>query len=124
MKRQSLYLGGALLATTALSTMSLPSTAEAGTFINFVADGTMPSPMLTAVPLSAQIFPAASPEAVTLELTGDLTINFSNALTTTFDVEVEGTNSDFTAGAIAVLSEDDVSGVLNVVDGLVVRFRC
>ena len=114
MKRQSLYLGGALLATTALSTMSLPSTAEAGTFINYVTSGDMPTTTLTAVPLSAQIFPASSPEDVTLALTNNLTINFSNALTTTFDVEVESTNSDFTAGAIAVLSEQE-NGSLDVV---------
>jgi len=105
MKRQSLYLGGALLATTALSTMSHPPAAEAGTIINLVASAGVPTTVLTTAGLSAQIFPAVSPEAVTLQLTTDVTINLANALTTTFDFEVESTNSDFTAAAIGVFGQ-------------------
>lgn len=90
MKRQSLYIGGALLATTALST-----SAYAGTFVNPTATATGIATTLTAAALSAQVFPATGAENVSVGPAAT-TINFTNSLTTTFDVEIESSASDFT----------------------------
>ena len=51
MKRQSLYIGGALLATTALST-----SVQAGTIVDLIADGDKPGTTLATASLSAQVF--------------------------------------------------------------------
>lgn len=88
MKRQTLQIGSALLATTALSTSAI-----AGTIVN--ASDTAQGTTLTAKSLSAQVFGATTPENVTLGPVS-LNLDFANALTTTFDVEIESTNSDFT----------------------------
>ena len=61
MKRQSLYIGGALLATTALST-----SVQAGTIVDLIASGDVPGAKLTTASLSAQVFPAADANDVTL----------------------------------------------------------
>jgi hypothetical protein len=95
MKRHSLYIGGALLATTALST-----SAFAGTVVNTTAAAATPATTYTARALSAQVFAATSPENTTLGPIGFL-VNFTNKFTTAFDIEFESTNSDFT-GSVAV----------------------
>ena len=96
MKRQSLYIGGALLVTTALST-----TAMAGSFVDDPGAGGNPGTVLTPIALSAQVFGSTSPENVTLGTT-TIYVNFSNSLTMTFDFEIESTNSDFDGSATAV----------------------
>jgi len=95
MKRQTLQIGGALLATTALS-----STAYAGTIITSAAGGAAIGTTFTAASLSAQVFGATGSSSVSLG-PQEIIVNFTNDLTTTFDLELEGTNSDFT-GTIAV----------------------
>lgn len=104
MKRQSLYIGGALLATTALST-----SVQAGTIVDLIADGGVPGTTLATASLSAQVFGPAEANTVKLGGLDDLaafTINFDNSLTTTFDFEIESTNSDFNTGfAIGVFEE-------------------
>ena len=98
MKRQTLKFGGALLATTALSTSAI-----AGTIIN--ASDTAQGTTLTKKSLSAQVFGTTTPENVTLGPVS-FNIDFANTLTTKFDVELESTASDFTGTvAIEVYSE-------------------
>jgi len=94
MKRQSLYIGGALLATTALST-----SAYAGTIVNKVATDNAPATTYTAGKLSVQVFPPLLPENVVVGGTIGWTVNFTNSLTTAFDLELESSNSDFRATA-------------------------
>ena len=55
-----------------------------------------PGTTLTAAPLSAQVFGASGPENVTLGTTSFI-VNFSNSLTSTFDFEIEGSNSNFSS---------------------------
>jgi len=109
MKRQTLQLGGALLATTALS-----SAAYAGTVINTAASGAAVGTTFSAASLSAQVFGATGSSSVTLG-PQELIVRFTNNLTTTFDLELEGTNSDFT-GTIAVtgynVTGSTLSGVI------------
>lgn len=93
MKRQSLYIGGALLATTALST-----SAYAGSVITKIANGNAVTPGTTIATLSlaAQVFPATNANVTSVGPAG-FTVNFSNSFTTSFDLEVESTNSNFTS---------------------------
>ncbi len=93
MKRQTLQIGSALLATTALS-----STALAGSVTNYNGSGTATT--FTAASLSAQVFGATGSSSVSLG-PQIVQLDFTNNLTTTFDIEIEGSNSDFT-GTIAV----------------------
>jgi hypothetical protein len=92
MKRQYLYIGGALLATTALST-----SAYAGTIVNKVADGATPTTIYTAGALSSQVFGGATPETTVIGGGVGWTVNFANSYTTSFDLELESSNSDFVA---------------------------
>ena len=91
MKRQTLQIGSALLATTALSSM-----AAAGTVINAssVATGTT----LTPIVLSSQVFGGLTPEGITL---GPVAFNFdfTNPLTSKFTLQIDSTNSDFNTAA-------------------------
>ena len=102
MKRHSLYIGGALLATTALST-----SAYAGTVVNLGVAGANAATTYTAASLSAQVFAPTSPEATTLGPIGFL-VNFTNKFTTGFDLEFESSNSDFT-GTVAVAAASQPS---------------
>jgi len=103
MKRQTLQIGSALLATTALSTI-----ASAGTIVtDSGANGGTIATTFTAARLAAQVFGATGSSTVSIGPQA-VTVNFTNALTTTFDLELEASNSDFT-GSIGV-SGFDVSG--------------
>jgi len=97
MKRQSLTIGGALLATTALSTAAM-----AGTVINLVATTDVTTTVLTAQSLSSQIFGAtagATRENLVIGGTGAATVNFANSFTTTFDVDLSVDGGKFTGTA-------------------------
>ena len=98
MKKQVLNYGSALLATTALS----GGAALAGSLVTEVAPNGVPATTLTAKKLSAQVFggTTTAQKAVTLGAVG-VSLDFSNAYTTKFDVEIEGTNSDFTGTVTA-----------------------
>jgi len=106
MKRQSLYVGGALLATTALST-----SVQAGTIVDLMVTGNIPTTVLTTASLNAQVFGAANANAVTLGDSATFTINFTNSLTTTFDVDLESTNSDFSGGFAVGVFQQSAAGL-------------
>ena len=97
MKRQTLQIGSALLATTALS-----SVANAVSLTPFNTTSAQPATSLTAASLSAQVFGATTPEGVVL---GPLNVNvdFTASLGLAFDVELTSTNSDFTNGGSTAL---------------------
>jgi hypothetical protein len=105
MKRQTLQIGSALLATTALSTIA--SVASAGTIVTNGTNANAVATTFTAASLGAQVFGSTGSSTVSIGPQAIL-INFTNALTTTFDVEIESSNSDFT-GSIGV-SGFDISG--------------
>ncbi len=93
MKRQTLLIGSALLATTALS-----SAAMAGTIVNKVANGAVQVTTLTPIALSSQVFGGTTPEALTIggaASGGEVNLDFTNSLTTTFDVTLSPTGGDF-----------------------------
>jgi hypothetical protein len=102
MKRQTLQIGSALLATTALSSVAI-----AGSVIN--ASGTATGTTLTALNLSAQVFGGNTPEAIRL---GPAAWNFdlTNSLTSKFNLEVRSTNSDFVTTATAAVGIYSESG--------------
>lgn len=106
MKRQSLYIGGALLATTALST-----SAYAGTIIDLVTTGGTATTVLTAGKLSAQVFAPTGAESTSIGPVG-FTTNFTNKFTTAFDLEIESTNSDFRASGFGQVNPS-VAGTSN-----------
>ena len=101
MKRQTLQIGSALLATTALS-----STAIAGSVTAASSTAQQAASNLTAISLSAQVFGGLTPEAISL---GPAAWNFdlTNSLTSKFTLELRSSNSDFvtTGGAVGVYSE-------------------
>jgi len=101
MKRQTLQIGSALLATTALS-----STAIAGSVTDASSTAVQAASNLTAISLSAQVFGGLTPEAISL---GPAAWNFdlTNSLTSKFTLELRSSNSDFvtTGGAVGVYSE-------------------
>ena len=113
MKKQVLNYGSALLATTALS----GGTAYAGSLVTETAAGGVPPTTLTAAKLSAQVFggTTTAQKAVTLGPIG-VSLDFSNAYTTKFDVEIEGTNSDFT-GTVTAKAYATVGGSISVLAG-------
>ena len=110
MKRQSLYIGGALLATTALST-----SVQAGTIVDLTVNADnklILTTVLTTKMLNAQVFGAENANAVVLGDSATFAINFTNSLTTTFDVDLESTNSDFSGGfAIGVFQQSVADGL-------------
>ena len=113
MKKQVLNYGSALLATTALSS----GAAHAGSIVTQTAAAAVPATTLTAAKLSAQVFGGTTTvqKAVTLGPTG-VSLDFSNAYTTKFDVEIEGTNSDFT-GTVAAASYATTAGGISILGG-------
>lgn len=107
MKRQTLQIGSALLATTALS-----SVAYAGTVVTASGgDSGTKATTFTAASLSAQVFGSTGSSTVGLG-PQNVQIDFTNTLTTTFDLEVESTNSDFT-GTITVSGYADDAASLS-----------
>lgn len=98
MKRQTLLTGSALLATTALSSAAL-----AGTFITPVGvAAAILTTTLTPIALSSQVFGGTAPEALTIggaSTGGEVAIDFTNSLTTKFDVKIEATGADFVGAA-------------------------
>jgi hypothetical protein len=101
MKRQTLQIGSALLATTALS-----STAIAGSVTAASDTAQQAASSLTPISLSAQVFGGLTPEAISL---GPATWNFdlTNSLTSKFTLELRSSNSDFvtTGGTVEIYSE-------------------
>lgn len=100
MKRQTLLTGSALLATTALSTVAL-----AGTVQNIAADSTPLLTVLTPKNVSAQIFGGTAPESIVIGGTttgAEFMLDFTTALTTTFDVTLTTTGAENTGSAVAV----------------------
>lgn len=99
MKRQTLQISGALLATTALSTLSTMS--MAGNFENAVnAGATSALTTFTPINLSAQVFGGTAPENITLGPT-QFNIDFTNTLTTSFNVDIEPTGAKFDTDSTA-----------------------
>lgn len=93
MKRQTLQIGGALLATTALSTV-----AHAGSFVTYTAAAGANPTNLTAISLSTQVFGATNPENVSLggsATGGQVNIDFTNSLTNAFDVDIRPSGALF-----------------------------
>ncbi|MEQ8733651.1 MAG: hypothetical protein RIC29_01905 [Rhodospirillaceae bacterium] len=92
MKRQTLQIGSALLATTALSTASYAATIKADAAVGAIP-GTFNTPKV-----AAQIFGGATPATITV---GDqqFAIDFAapGGLTSTFDVNLDLTGADFNA---------------------------
>lgn len=95
MKRQTLQIGSALLATTALSTTAFAGTIETGN------NATSASAAITAASLSAQVFGATGGSSVTLGPVA-YNIDFTNQLTTSFDVDLEVTGAKFSTSGGAV----------------------
>ncbi|MEQ8508752.1 MAG: hypothetical protein RIB43_07095 [Rhodospirillaceae bacterium] len=107
MKRQTLLIGSALLATTALSTTSYAATIKANAAAG-AALGTFNIPKV-----SAQIFGGATPATITV---GDqqLAVDFSapGGLTTTFDLQLDLVGADYNAftQSIGVFRESTAAG--------------
>ena len=101
MKRQTLQIGSALLATTALS-----STAIAGSVTAASSTAQQAATSLTALSLSAQVFGGNTPEAQSLGPAA-WNIDLTNSLTSKFTLELRSSNSDFvtTGGAVGIYSE-------------------
>jgi len=112
MNKQSLYvLGGTLLASTALSTAGHAALIKANPGLN----GVSTSAAITAKPLATQLFSATAATAAALDfggsLAGDILIDFSNAMTVPFRVEVNIANASFTGTpGIVAFVQDSVSG--------------
>lgn len=116
MKRQTLQVGSALLATTALSTFS--TLAMAGSIENsntLTAGGTL----LTPISLSAQVFGGTTPGSINLGPT-EFDIDFTNALTTSFnvDIDVTGAKFDTTTATPIVTTFQESAGSLTVASGV------
>ena len=115
MKRQTLLSGSALLATTALSTAAV-----AGAFVPLVAAGGIVATKMTAIGLSAQVFGGTAPETLTLggaASGGQVALDFTNALTTTYDVTVTPTGANFVSAAtVSVASYKKDTGGSLVID--------
>lgn len=111
MKRQTLQIGSALLATTALS-----SIATAGT-IETASNTASASAAITPVSLATQVFGATGAANVTLGPIG-VNLDFTNALTSSFDVDLESTNGKFStaSGPVAIIPflEDASASILQV----------
>lgn len=109
MKRQTLQIGGALLATTALSTA-----AAAGSFKTYASSTNVTN--LTPITVSTQVFGSTGPENVSLggALTGgQVNLDFSAALTNAFDVVINVSGAQFVqANTVNVdeYSESTVAG--------------
>ncbi|NKB43844.1 MAG: hypothetical protein GKS03_06150 [Alphaproteobacteria bacterium] len=101
MKRQTLQIGSALLATTALSSTAIAAVVGSASDTNEVA--------LTGIVVSSQVFGATNPEAVTLGPTA-FNFNFTNDLTAKFDMEIRSTNSDFVITSVPTIELFNASG--------------
>lgn len=107
MKRQTLHIGGALLATTALS-----SIAYAGTIEN--ASNTLATTTITAANISAQLFGGTAPQNITL---GPIAYNidFTNQLTSAFDIDIAPTGAKLATGTtVSVVTLQESAGSLTI----------
>lgn len=93
MKRQTLQIGSALLATTALSSLAVAGTVQTGS--STTGTGTV---AITPVSLASSVFGSTGATAVGL---GPIAFNldFENTLTTSIDVDLSATGAKFSASA-------------------------
>lgn len=121
MNKQSLYLfGGALLATTALSTASSAATIRA----NPTAVGAVPSTAaITAYGLATQVFSGTATVANAVSIGGTGTssanntilIDFASTLTSAFNLQLDVTNASFTSTPTLVhYGQSTANGTLRV----------
>ena len=114
MNKQSLYLfGGALLASTALS-----STGQAAKIVNHSFTVEVPPTAFTAFPLATEVFSAttATANAATITgttSTGNILVDFLASLTGGFNVQINITNAAFTGTpTVTVYGQSATSGTL------------
>lgn len=109
MKRQTLQIGSALLATTALSSIATAGTIDAA---DNTANNTAP---ITAVTLATQVFGATGAANVALGPIG-VNLDFTNALTSAFDIDLESTNGKFStsAGAVTLLPYKQITATTSL----------
>jgi|SaaInl48_10m_RNA_FD_contig_71_168748_length_1523_multi_62_in_0_out_0_1 hypothetical protein len=111
MKRQTLLISSALLATTALSTA-----ATAGTIVPTAAAGAILATSFTPLALAAQVFGGTTPETLLIggsDSGAEISLDFTNSLTTTFDMRLDPAGAQFTGTTVDVLAfAEDTAGTL------------
>ena len=122
MNKQSLYLfGGALLATTALSTASNAATIRTTS----VGDGAIPATTtITAYGLATQVFSATTTTAnavsiggtaANVTLNGTVLIDYAAQLSTPFNVQLDVTNASFTGTPTLIHYRQSTGGTLEII---------
>lgn len=116
MNKQSLYLfGGALLATSALS-----STSQAGTVKAFATSGLVTTSGITAKSLATEVFSATAATANAAVIgsggggSSNLMIDFASTFTTPFNVNVFVTGASLTGTPTVTLWSQSTAGTLSV----------
>ena len=119
MNKQSLYLfGGALLATTALSSAGQAATVKLNT-----GDATLPATAaLTAIGLATQVFSATASTANAAVLggngsgtaAGEILIDYTSGLSTAFNIQLDVTNASFVATPTLKHYRQTTSGTLEL----------